>query len=69
LLLPVVLEDALKIHLAPDQRQIDHFLEKLSGQVVGLPYGKWHEVRTTAGCELAIKLKPAGHILGSAYVE
>lgn len=64
-LLPLVLEDAVKIGFTRSRSLIKHFLHALAKQLVPLPYAEWHEVTP----ELKIKLKPAGHILGSAYVE
>ncbi len=69
LLLPLVLEDALKIGFTRNRQLIDRFLKRIEGQIVPLPYGRWHRVSTEGSAALSIKLKPAGHILGSAYVE
>ncbi len=67
-LLPLVMEDAIKLGFTRQQRLIERFLEILQQRIVALPYGQWHTV--DAGKPgLAIKLKPAGHVLGSAYVE
>ena len=86
LLLPLVLEDALKIGFTRNQRLIDRFLKQIKQQIHPLPYKQWHEIhpppsstqatgikgRAGVGVEnskLCIKLQPAGHILGSAYIE
>jgi metallo-beta-lactamase family protein len=63
-LIPLVLEDALKIGFTRDTKLIASFLRKVETHLMPLPYGKWV---TIAGCK--IRLQPAGHILGSAYVE
>jgi metallo-beta-lactamase family protein len=63
-LIPLVLEDALKIGSTRDTRLIASFLKKVETLLMPLPYGKWV---TLAGCK--IRLQPAGHILGSAFVE
>lgn len=68
-LLPLMLEDAVKIGLTDNRRLIDGFLEHLATRVVPLPYGRWHHVELQATPGVAIRLQPAGHILGSAYVE
>lgn len=68
LLLPLVLEDAVKIGFTRDERLIKRFLRQINSQIVPLPYKQWHEVIKGAA-SLKIKLSPAGHILGSAYVE
>ncbi len=67
LLLPLVLEDAVKIGFTRDRKLIDRFLAKLQGLIVPLAYGQWQTI-DTASRPLQVKLKPAGHILGSAYV-
>lgn len=69
LLLPLVLEDAVKVGISRDARLIEEVLRRLRRQMVALAYGRWQPV---AGCEargLKVRLQPAGHILGSAYVE
>ena len=64
-LLPMVLEDALKVGFTRKRRLIEQVLAELRRRLVALPYGHWHSV-----CEgLQVRLQPAGHILGSAYVE
>lgn len=68
-LLPLVLEDAVKIGFTRDARLIDKFLAHLRARIVALPYGSWHPVAHSANVRLDIKLQRAGHILGSAYVE
>ncbi len=65
LLLPLVLEDALKVGVTRDARLIDQVLQQVSKQLVALPYKQWRELAPG----WRIKLHPAGHILGSAYVE
>ena len=79
LLLPLVLEDALKIGFTRNQQLIDRFLKQIEQQIHPLPYKQWHPIsppplrgRAREGVEsnqLRIKLHPAGHILGSAYIE
>lgn len=67
-LLPLVLEDALKVGFTKNQGLIDQFLKLVAQQIVPLPYKHWH--KAIAGAHgLRVKLQPAGHILGSAYVE
>jgi len=69
LLLPTVLEDALKIGFTRDRRQIDHFLDVIKKRLQPLKYNSWHLVDTQGEDSLKIRLQPAGHILGSAYLE
>ena len=68
-LLPLVIEDALKIGFTRDQHLIHRFLDTVEQQLHPLPYGQWHTLADTAERRLRVKLQRAGHILGSAYVE
>jgi metallo-beta-lactamase family protein len=68
-LLPLVLEDALKIGFTRNQRLIQRFLQQIKQQLKPLPYKTWQTVAQNKNDQLRIKLQPAGHILGSAYVE
>ena len=66
-LLPLVLEDALKVGVTRDESLINNFLRLLDKQLVGVPFKQWF---TPDGFEgLQVKFQRAGHILGSAYVE
>jgi metallo-beta-lactamase family protein len=67
-LLPLVLEDALKVGFTRDARLIERVLGLIRKRLVALPYGHWHRV-LDGDAGLRIRLQPAGHILGSAYVE
>jgi len=69
LLLPLMLEDAVKIGISRDQRLIEGFLDLLKTRLIPLPYGQWQPLATDSAPDVAIRLQPAGHILGSAYVE
>ncbi|QIZ76398.1 MBL fold metallo-hydrolase [Ferrimonas lipolytica] len=65
-LLPLVLEDALKVGVTRNSRLINAVITKLKRQLQPLPYKQWQ----TMPNQLArIRLQPAGHILGSAYIE
>ncbi len=70
-LLPLVLEDAVKIGFTRDKALIEKFLKLLTSRIIAVPYGEWQEINLSATCNqsLNIKLNPAGHILGSAYIE
>jgi len=65
-LLPLVLEDALKIGFTRNQRLIEKFLQQIHKQLHPLDYGLWENTNLE---HLRIRLSRAGHILGSAYVE
>ena len=64
-LLPLVLEDALKVGVTRNPQFIAKFLKALQQKIIAVPYFKNYKI--APGC--LVKLKPAGHILGSAYVE
>ena len=70
ILLPDVLEDAVKIGFTKNRHLISKFIQHIKAMLVPLDYGQKTsiELKNTQH-KLAIKLKPAGHILGSAYVE
>ncbi len=66
-LLPIVLEDALGIHIPDDQALVERAIDRIRGQIQPLPYRQWHDLPGEAPVQL--RFQPAGHILGSAYVE
>jgi len=66
-LLPLVLEDALEVGVTRDRALIELFLSQLGRRLRPVPYGQWTEFGD--GAPVGIRLQPAGHILGSAYVE
>ncbi len=70
-LLPLVLEDAVKIGFTRDKALIEKFIKLLTSRIIAVPYGEWQSIELSVTCSrpLKIKLNPAGHILGSAYVE
>ncbi len=67
-LLPLMLEDAVKIGFTKNHRLIEQFLNKINALLRPVKYGQWQDIPVDAA-PLRIKLKPAGHVLGSAYVE
>lgn len=70
LLLPEILEDALKIGFTRDRRLIEQVLGLIRSRLVALPYDQWHALALEQpGYRLDVRLQRAGHILGSAYVE
>ena len=69
IMLPEILEDALKIGFTRDRQLIDRVLGVIRSRLVPVPYGKWHPVFDEDDCTLSVRLQRAGHILGSAYVE
>lgn len=68
-LLPLVIEDALKVGFTRDKALIQRFLDTVGQQLVPLPYRQWHTIAETNEVRVNIRLQRAGHILGSAYIE
>jgi Cft2 family RNA processing exonuclease len=69
-LLPLVLDDALRMGFTRDRSLVERFLKRLESRLVPVPYGHWVPVAPVGGPErLQVRFQPAGHILGSAYVE
>ncbi|MBA2778982.1 MBL fold metallo-hydrolase [Halomonas kenyensis] len=68
-LLPLVIEDALRVGFTRDRALIERFLAEVEGRLVALDYKTWHTLLDDARHCIRVKLKRAGHILGSAYVE
>lgn len=68
-LLPLVIEDALKIGFTRDRALIERFLAEVEGRLVALDYGDWHTLVDDTRHRVRVRLKRAGHILGSAYAE
>lgn len=69
IMLPEILEDALKIGFTRDRELIERVLGLIRSRLVPVPYGQWHSVFAESDCSLSVRLQRAGHILGSAYVE
>ncbi|WP_449285003.1 MBL fold metallo-hydrolase RNA specificity domain-containing protein [Marinobacter sp. PE14] len=69
IVLPEILEDALKIGFTRDRQLIERVLGLIRSRLVPVPYGQWHSVFAEGDCSLSVRLQRAGHILGSAYVE
>ena len=68
LLLPLVLEDALKMGITRDEKLITGFIQAVSRQLRPCDYGHWYPLEGSDD-PLQIRFQNAGHILGSAYVE
>ncbi|TGN39918.1 MBL fold metallo-hydrolase RNA specificity domain-containing protein [Marinobacter confluentis] len=69
IMLPEILEDALKIGFTRDRALIERVLGLIRSRLVPVPYGQWHSVFDGQDGSLAVRLQRAGHILGSAYIE
>lgn len=73
-LLPMVLQDALKVGFTRDAALINRVLAQLQKQIIPLPYKAWLPIikpdpAAPQQVALRLRLQPAGHILGSAYLE
>ncbi|MDR7119260.1 MBL fold metallo-hydrolase [Rheinheimera soli] len=68
LLLPLVLEDALKMGITRDEKLINAFIKAVSRQLRPCDYNSWYELESSAEA-VQLRFQNAGHILGSAYIE
>lgn len=66
-LLPLVLEDALKVGVTRNKRIIRKVVARIKQLIVPVPYDSWYQ--PFADNSLKAKFRVAGHILGSAYIE
>ena len=67
-LLPLVIEDALKIGVTKERKLIDAYLNLLKQLLKPISFKSWFQLPST-NLPAKVKFQPAGHILGSAYVE
>lgn len=67
-LLPVVLEDALKIGVTRNKSLIRKVMAKLERMIRPIPFGQWQTIDVEGDVSLTIQFKRAGHILGSSWV-
>lgn len=64
-LLPLVMEDSLKIGFTQSRKLIGNFLKKVTRLLRPMRYHEWFEI--VKGVK--IRLRPAGHVLGSTIFE
>src|SRR6056297_1050399 len=64
-LLPLVMDDAVRIGFTRNRRLIDRFLAAIEKRLRPLDYDTWHRIEAGA----RIRLRPAGHVLGSTIFE
>jgi len=67
-LLPEVLEDALKVGITRKKSLITAVLNRLKKQLIAINYNEWFPLPYQSATVKA-RFKPAGHIIGSAYIE
>lgn len=74
-LLPLVIEDALKVGVTKDKKIIDSCLSLLAKRIVAVNFNTWVELPLTnqdqhnPSYKSKARLQRAAHILGSAYIE
>jgi len=66
-LLPLVIEDAIKVGISRDRKLIEKVIKRLSFLLKPIPYNQWFEIPGLV--DFKGRFKMAGHILGSAYIE
>ncbi len=64
-LLPLVMEDALKIGFTRSRKLIKRFLSHIGKLLRPLKYNQWHSIDSG----IKLRLRPAGHVLGSTIFE
>lgn len=64
-LLPLVMEDALRIGFTRNARLIEKFQRHIEKMLRPLPYMEWAEIEHG----VKLRLRPAGHVLGSTIFE
>lgn len=68
-LLPIVLEDAFRLTISRDQAYLERYQKIVEQRIIALPYDHWFSLHDTDTAVCKVRLQPAGHVLGSAYVE
>lgn len=66
-LLPLVIEDALKIGVTKDKQLIRKIIGYIKSNLIAVDYKQW--ISPESINDLQVRFQPAGHILGSAYIE
>ena len=69
ILLPLVLEDAVKMGISKDDALVKAVLAKLKRQLVPCKFATWLDLPELANAKPQLRFQPAGHIMGSAYLE
>lgn len=65
MMIPIMLEDAIKLGLTRDKKLVSRLLQKITDLIIPVAYKQWAQLDES----LKVKFKQAGHILGSAYLE
>jgi metallo-beta-lactamase family protein len=59
ILLPLMLEDAVKIGLTRDQRLVERLIKKIKQRIIALPYKRWQTIELSPQTQIKIKFKLA----------
>ena len=65
-LLPLVIEDALKVGVTRDRQLIKAVVGELEDRIIPVPFDEWLQADNE---DFRFRYNRAGHILGSAYIE
>ncbi|MDD1796051.1 MBL fold metallo-hydrolase, partial [Enterovibrio sp. ZSDZ42] len=68
-LMPMMLDDGLRLQLGMKARQRKRILNLIRSLTQPIEYGVWSSVANAFGTIADIRFQPAGHILGSSYIE
>ena len=66
-LLPLVIEDAIKVGISRDDKLISAVVKRLQSLLKPIPYDDWFEIPALPDSKCRFRM--AGHIIGSAYIE
>lgn len=69
LLLPLVIEDAIRLSFTRDSKLINATKNLISKQLIPVSYNQWTTVELPGATPFQARFQQAGHILGSAYIE
>lgn len=68
-LVPMMLDDSLRLQLGFERKDRQRILKLIESLTTPVNYGSWHSVNNQSRLVADICFQPAGHILGSAFVE
>ncbi|MDD0975546.1 MBL fold metallo-hydrolase RNA specificity domain-containing protein [Pseudomonas fontis] len=68
-LLPIVLEDAFRLEISRNPARVKRYVQQIEQAILPLPFGTWYDLVESAELSCRVRLQPAGHVLGSAYIE
>ncbi|KKD61327.1 metallo-beta-lactamase [Grimontia sp. AD028] len=68
-LVPMMLDDSLGLQQGLKRKDRQRILKLIEALTIPVDYGSWHSVNHQSQLVADIRFQPAGHILGSAFVE